>query len=184
MEYVTNQLVVQGVKAIDLLQQRTRLAKLVCRHIDIDSLLRDGKILPKPTRANSNEHLDYEFSESPVGPGQQPFDNVIEASTNAVKRRRISGNEGLQTLTRSDTLRGDKQNYIFGVLEDWLQSSPNTLDEVPEYGSAMREVNSAQGSNEIGNREDENDNELPSVIVRNVRIGEQLLGDLDLFTQY
>ena len=65
--------------------------------------------------------------------------------------------------------------------EDLTQLSPNTLgivrtqDDASEHGSAGRAASSTAVSN---------DNELPSLWVADMRIGNERLGDLDMFSHY
>jgi hypothetical protein len=89
------------------------------------------------------------------------------------------------------SLSQDKQSsYTFRGTEYELESSSNTSNRTSdqfcasEHGNAMREASSAPGPDGIRDGEDEDDSELPSVVVRDLRIGEQRLGDLDLFSLY
>ena len=48
----------------------------------------------------------------------------------------------------------------------------------------MKEISNAPSFRNVREEEDKDDSELPSVVVRDLRIGEQRLGDLDLFSLY
>ncbi|KAF2844447.1 hypothetical protein T440DRAFT_326621 [Plenodomus tracheiphilus IPT5] len=124
MEDFIHSLLAQGVKAAEIAQGRTPLAKLICRHVEVRSLIQDGTILPKGVTIGSNEQSRRTFPRSPAGPesgmdvrlpshttlpdpqGPAPFYNALrsqqpycaaETSTNTAKRRRVSRNEGLPT---------------------------------------------------------------------------------------
>jgi hypothetical protein len=123
-ERLTNWLLAQGMKVGDIVQKRTRLTKLICHYVDTKSLAEGGKLLPKPVSVDSNEYRKRASSQSPTGSGsgmdvrplshtispeqqgpipiyhalqsQQPY-RAADTCTNTAKRRRVSGNEGLQT---------------------------------------------------------------------------------------
>jgi hypothetical protein len=112
------------MKAVDIVQKRTRLTKLVCRYVDTGLLVQDGKILPNLASVGSSEHLRRTLSQPPTRPesgmdvrpppytmspnlqGPVPLFNALqsrqlyraaETYTNTAKRRRVSRNESLQT---------------------------------------------------------------------------------------
>jgi hypothetical protein len=123
-EYLTNELLVQSMKGVDIVQKRTRLTKLVCRYVNTGLLVQDGKILPNLASVGSSEQLRRTLSQPPTRPesgmevrppsdtmfpdqqgpiscynapqSQQPY-RAVESHTNTAKRRKVSGNEGLQT---------------------------------------------------------------------------------------
>jgi hypothetical protein len=125
VERLANWLLAQGMKAEDIVQKRTRLTKLICHYVDTNSLAKDGKVLPKSVSVDNNEYRKRASSQSPTGSGsgmngrlpshtssptqqgsipiyhalqsQQPC-LAADKCTNTAKRRRVSGNEGLQTL--------------------------------------------------------------------------------------
>ncbi|KAI1530441.1 hypothetical protein PtrSN002B_010962 [Pyrenophora tritici-repentis] len=128
---LTKWLLAQGMKGEDIIQKRTRLTKLVCRYVDTSLLVQDGKILPNLASMDSSEHLRRTSSQSPTIPGsgmdvsppsqtmspdpQGPISffhalkrpqsyRAAETYTNTAKRRRVSGNEGLQTPAVLPTL--------------------------------------------------------------------------------
>lgn len=123
---LVNDLLAQGIEKFDITKGLTRLTKLVCRYVDTKLLAEDGKVLPKPFSVDSNEDRRHASSQSPTGSGsgmdvrppshtmspnqqgpipfyhaiqsQQPY-GAAETYTNTAKRRRVSGNEGVQPRT-------------------------------------------------------------------------------------
>jgi hypothetical protein len=163
-EYLTNLLLAQGMKVVDIVQKRTRLTKLVCRYLDTASLAQDGKILPTPVSVSSSGYRSRSFSQSPTGPGsgidvsssshiispdpqgpiplyhalrsQQPC-RAAEAYTNTGKRRRVSGNEDLQPPTVCSITGQHLSTNIF-IRPEHQHSFPSPCEEAgsTEHGSA------------------------------------------------
>jgi hypothetical protein len=72
----------------------------------------------------------------------------------------------------------EQSSDLFPDLENRMHPSPNTLDRqygALEHGSAGRDASSTAVSN---------DDERPSLLVADMRIGGERLGDLDIFTCY
>ncbi|KAI1676123.1 hypothetical protein KJE20_14289 [Pyrenophora tritici-repentis] len=283
-EELVKGLLAQGIERVDITKGLTRLTKLICRHVDTKSLAEGGKILPKLVTTDSNEYrkrasrspaepgpgIDARLPSHTISPRQQgpiPISHALrsrqsyhaaETRLNSSKRRRISRNEGLQTLTESDSMQeneetcfmpcpnasrfnagtgaydqgdhqtegtlntlrslehgyedyldttavelrrqpflsyissfqGEQSSYTFRDLEYEPRSSSNASNGVldqfcsPENEDAMGEASSVPSFGDIREEEDKDDSELPSVVVKDLRIGEQRLGDLDLFTLY
>jgi hypothetical protein len=252
--------------------------------VEIERFVQDGTILPAHTSVCNNEQPRRTSPRSPTRPGSRmdvstpshtmSFDpqrpvlfhhalqshqsyHAAETRTNTAKRRRISGDEGLQTLTESDSIQENEQTYFtprsqalqltagartydqgdhqteetpnalqllengnenhleatavelrqqpssyissfqdeqssytFRGLEYGPGSSSNTSNGVlnqfcpSENEDSMGKASSALSSSDVREEEDQDDSELPSVVVRDLRIGEQRLEDLDLFTHY
>jgi hypothetical protein len=136
-EYLTNELLVQSIKGVDIVQKRTRLTKLVCRYIDTGLLVQDGKILPNLASVGSSEQLRRTLSQPPTRPesgmevrppsdtmfpdqqglipfynapqSQQPY-RAVESHTNTAKRRKISGHATFQALEGLFRTQEDNQN--------------------------------------------------------------------------
>jgi hypothetical protein len=123
MEDLIHSLLAQGVAAADIAQGRTRLARLICCHVEIERFKQDGTISPKGMSKGSNEQSRRTFSRSPAEPdsrmdvrptshtmytdpqGSIPFYHTLRIQQpNTAKRRRVSGNEGVQPPTVCPTL--------------------------------------------------------------------------------
>jgi hypothetical protein len=165
---LVNDLLAQGIETVNITKGLTRLTKLICRYVDTESLAEVGKVLPKPVSVDSNENRRRASSQSPTGSGsgmdvrpssytmspnpqrhipsyhalqsQQPY-HAAENPKNTAKRRRVSGNEGLQTLTvfptpiqqnNGNTTQGEGQHCSTDLLIHPEQpNSPSPLHVAP-----------------------------------------------------
>lgn len=113
----------------------------------------------------------------------QLLENGNELEATAVELRQ-------QPSTYISSFQDEQSSYTFRGLEYGPGSSSNTLNGIldqfcpSENEDSMRKASSALSSSDVREEEDQDDSELPSVVVRDVRIGEQRLEDLDLFTYY
>jgi hypothetical protein len=101
---LANDLLAQGIKKVDITKGLTRLTKLICRYVDTKSLAENGKVLPKPVSGDSNEYRRRASSQSTTGSGSGTYVrppsftiSPVQQVTIPAKRRRVSGNESLQT---------------------------------------------------------------------------------------
>lgn len=151
IEYFARNLLAQRVEAAEIAAGRTALAKLICRHIDIEKFVKDGTILPTRISVRNNEQLRRTFpqtlarprsgmnfrptphtgSSNPQGQvplhhalqSQQPY-HAAETCTYTAKRRRVSGNERLQTAqvfpipileSNGSTTQTEGQHYLRSI---------------------------------------------------------------------
>lgn len=126
-------------------------------------------------------------------------DHQIEETPNALQSLG-NGNENYLEATAVElrqqpslyisSFQDEQSSHTFRGLEYGPGSSSNTLNGVlnqfcpSENEDSMGKANGALSSSDVREEEDQDDSELPSVVVRDLRIGEERLGDLDLFTHY
>ncbi|KAA8622011.1 hypothetical protein PtrV1_06512 [Pyrenophora tritici-repentis] len=162
MEDLVHSLLAQGLKAAEIAKGRTRLSKLICCHVEIERFIQDGTILPKGVSIGSNEQSRRTFSRSLAGPesgmdvrppshtmspnpqgpipfyhalqSQQPY-GAAETYTNTAKRRRVSGNEGVQPRTVCPILMSEDNGSTTQAEGQHFSTDMSILPE-QQYNSA------------------------------------------------
>ncbi|KAA8611151.1 hypothetical protein PtrV1_12149 [Pyrenophora tritici-repentis] len=89
IEYFARNLLAQRVEAAEIAAGRTALAKLICRHIDIEKFVKDGTILPTRISVRNNKQLRHPLHilGLPIPKGKCHYTMLYKASSHIMLRR-------------------------------------------------------------------------------------------------